>query len=227
MSDAHSAVLALSASACPASTRPASRRPVRVQRPPVRCPRVRCPCPVSVSGVQSPNPTSSVRCPVRASGIRSCRVRVRSVRIGAFVEREGAAGSHTPRDRPGRRLIPPSAGQSVHGGSPPRQTACRSAGAGCRMRRSRPESLGRGSSALGGPFGRQRGPTAAQGGKAVHQQQSGREGKPGLTSENRGGPAGICIWDYLIRDNRALILISRNVDNSLLSWAFRPRSDRC
>jgi hypothetical protein len=64
------------------SVRPSSdRRPVGI-----RCPRVRCP----VSGV-------GVRCPVRASGIH-----VYFVRTGEFVERLGAAASHTSRDRLGR-----------------------------------------------------------------------------------------------------------------------------
>ena len=55
------------------SVRPSSdRRPVGI-----RCPRVRC--------------------PVRASGIH-----VYFVRTGEFVERLGAAGSHTSRDRLGR-----------------------------------------------------------------------------------------------------------------------------
>lgn len=89
------------------SVDPASvRRPVRVQRPPVRCPRVWCPtprCPMS----RAPFPTSGVWCPVRASEIRACRVRVGSVRTGEFVERDGAVGRHTPRDRPARHLIPP------------------------------------------------------------------------------------------------------------------------
>jgi hypothetical protein len=63
--------------------------------------RVRCPCPVS----SAPCPTSGIQCPARASGIPVCRVR--SVRTGQFVEREGAAGSHTPRDRPGRHVTLP------------------------------------------------------------------------------------------------------------------------
>jgi hypothetical protein len=98
--------------------RPRVQRPrvqrLRVQRPPVQRPPVRCPrvwCPMPGVRVRCPEPRvrrrmSGVRCPVRASGIRAYRIRVRSVRTGGFVEREGAAGSHTPRDRPGRRLTP-------------------------------------------------------------------------------------------------------------------------
>jgi hypothetical protein len=79
--DAHRALVALSASTCLASARPVSGV-----------------CPVSARPV-SARPISSagvrVQCPVRASGIR-----VHFVRTGKFVERLGAAGSHTPRDRP-------------------------------------------------------------------------------------------------------------------------------
>jgi hypothetical protein len=97
------------------------RRPV--QRPPIQCPASGA-CPAStgpgsarpVSGVRCPMPGVAVRCPVarvdvgcpvRASGIRACRVCVRSVRTGEFMEREDAMGSHTPRDRPGRHVTTP------------------------------------------------------------------------------------------------------------------------
>jgi hypothetical protein len=90
------------------------RQRPRVQRPPVQCltsgtvqrPRVRCPrgwCPMS--GVQCPVSVSGVRCPVRASGVRvRCPVRASGIRVhfgrtGELVERLGAAGSHTSRDR--------------------------------------------------------------------------------------------------------------------------------
>jgi hypothetical protein len=57
-------------------------------------PRVQCPASgVCASGVRA----SSVRCPLRASGIR-----VHVVRTSEFVERVDAAGSHTSQDRPGR-----------------------------------------------------------------------------------------------------------------------------
>ena len=68
------------------SVRPSSdRRPVGVQRPRVRVSAglvssARCPCPVSGASVRHP-----------------CLL----VRTGDFVERLGAAGSHTSRDRPG------------------------------------------------------------------------------------------------------------------------------
>ena len=58
--------------------------------------------------------------------------------------------------------------------------------------RPRPESLGRGLSALGGPLADSasvRGPTAAQGGRRSLNGSPAGRGNPGLTSENRGGPA--------------------------------------
>jgi hypothetical protein len=180
-------------------------RPVRVirqrpcvQRPPgrrpacVRCPHVWCPMPgVRVRGPELSvrHRMSGVRCPVPASGIRACRVRVCSIRTGKFVEREGAAGSHTPRDRPGRRITLP---------------ICRAAGARRFAHCGRLREVGRSVLpaarhdlspwVVGRPrwevLGRQRErapprPKAAGG----PQQQSGREGKPGLVSENCGGPA--------------------------------------
>jgi hypothetical protein len=81
---------------CPASARPVSARLVSDVRCPV--PGVRVRCPVRASGVR-------VRCPVRASGIRvRCPVRASGIRVhfgrtGELVERLGAAGSHTSRDR--------------------------------------------------------------------------------------------------------------------------------
>jgi hypothetical protein len=90
-----------SASACPASTRPVSgvRCVPSVHPSGVRAFGVRRP----VSGVRCPMPGVPVRCPlvrvdvgcpVRASGMRPCRVCVRSVRTGEFLEREDAMGSH-------------------------------------------------------------------------------------------------------------------------------------
>jgi hypothetical protein len=134
-----------SASVCPASTRPASGVcPVSARL----VSDARCPCP----GPRAQCPTSDVRCPVSASGIRACRVRVHSIRTGKFVEREGAAGSHTPRDRPGRRLTLPicraaGARRFAHCGRLRAGRQERAAGGP-----SRPESLGRGSSALGSPW---------------------------------------------------------------------------
>jgi hypothetical protein len=83
-----------SASACPASTRPGSD---------VWClSSVRRP--VRPSGVQCL--VSDVRCPVHASGIGASGVRVRAVRAGELVERVGAADSDT--DRTGRiGVVPP------------------------------------------------------------------------------------------------------------------------
>ena len=87
-----------SASACPASTRPASGvrcvfsvRLSGVRASGVRYPGVRARCPEPrvrrrVSGVRCERPAS-----------RACRVCARSIRTGEFVEREGAAGSHTSR----------------------------------------------------------------------------------------------------------------------------------
>jgi hypothetical protein len=89
--DAHRALVALSASACPASARPVSgvRYASSVRASGVRCPVSARP----VSDVQCPVPGVHVRCPVRASAIR-----VHSVRTGEFVEQVGATGSHTTRD---------------------------------------------------------------------------------------------------------------------------------
>jgi hypothetical protein len=143
---------------------------VRCPVPGVRCPMpdARCPvsgvdvgypvssarCPVSdarrrASGVQCPVSTSGVRCPVQASGIHACRVCVRSVRTGEFMECEGAVAA--TRLRTGR------VGVSPH-----------------------------------------------------H-----------VCDQLVGCPTGLESGTSLVRDNQALILTSRNVDNVLLSCAFR------
>jgi hypothetical protein len=85
--DAHRALVALSASTCPASARPVSgvRYVSSVRTLGDRASGVQCPVSVSSASVRHP-------CPL--------------VRTGEFVERLGAAGSHTFRDRPvGNYLI--------------------------------------------------------------------------------------------------------------------------
>jgi hypothetical protein len=226
---AHCALLALSASSV--SVRVSSVHPSSVRRPVssirlsgVRASGVRCP--VSARPVsRALCPTSGVRCPVRASGIRACRVRVRSVRTGGFVEREGAAGSHTPRDRPGRRLTPLQ-GSRCAGVRLLRQAACRSAGACCRRAAGHdlsPWVVGRPRWAALWPTVRACAapPRPKAAGGPLNSSQAGRE--RGLTSDNRGGPAETRSGTILIRDNQALILTSQNVDSSLLSWAFSTR----
>jgi hypothetical protein len=135
-------------------------RPVRVQRPPVRVRasgvRVRCPCPVS--GVPCPVSrvdVGCVRCPVEASGIPACRVCVRSVRTGEFMECESAVAA--------TRLGTGRVGVSPH-----------------------------------------------------H-----------VCDRLVGCPTGLESRTSLARDNQALIVTSRNVNNMLLSCAFRTCSDRC
>jgi hypothetical protein len=84
-SPSHRALVALSASTCPASGRPVSgvRYMSSVRAPGVRASDIQC--------------RVRIQCPVRASGIR-----VHFVRTGEFVERLGAAGSHTPSRQAGR-----------------------------------------------------------------------------------------------------------------------------
>jgi hypothetical protein len=102
MFDAHCALLAPSASSVSvrlSSVHPSSvRRPVRVH---IRLSGVRA-SGVRYPGVRVRSPEPRVR--RRVSGVRgerpasrTCRVCVRSLRTGEFVEREGAAGSHTSR----------------------------------------------------------------------------------------------------------------------------------
>jgi hypothetical protein len=200
--------LCLARPACALRQRP------RVQRPP-RPASGACPAsarPVSVLGLQSP--VSDVRCPVSGatSGIRACRIRVRSVRTGEFVEREGAAGSHTPRDRPGRRLTP-SAEQPVRGGSPT-AAGCVQVGRSVLPACSRPrrESLSRGPSALGGLWPTARACAAPPRPKAAGGPSTAvRPG--GETRSDLGEPW----WAYrdlnlgpsLSGDNQALILTSQ------------------
>jgi hypothetical protein len=171
----------LSASVCPASTRPASGV-----------------CPVSagrVSNARVQSPVSDIGCPV--SGVQ-CQRPV-SVRIASVSALSAPVSSWNARVRPAATRLGtgrvgvspyPSAGQPVRGGS---LTA-----AGCvRVGRSVLPAARCGLSpwVVGRPrwevLGRQRErapprPKAAGG----PQQQSGREAKPGLASENCGGPAG-------------------------------------
>jgi hypothetical protein len=189
MSDAHCALLALSASSV--SVRVSSVYPSGVRRVSgVRASGVRCP--VSVSGAQSS--VSDIGCPV--SGVQ-CQ-RPASVRVASVSALSAPVGSWNARVRPAATRLGtgrvgvspyPSAGQPVRGGS---LTA-----AGCvEVGRSVLPAARHDLSpwVVGRPrwevLGRQRErapprPKAAGG----PQQQSGREGKPGLASENCGGPA--------------------------------------
>ena len=201
-----------------------------VQRPPVQRPRVRCP------RVWCPMPGVRVRCPEprvrrRMSGVR-CE-RPASVRVASVSALFAPVGSWSARVRRAATRL----GIGRVGVSP----LCRAAGvrgsptaAGCvqvsrsvlpARGRPRPESLSRWPSALGGPWPTARACAAPPQPKAAGgPSTAGRPGgKLGLTWENRGGLPGLESGTILIRDDQVLIVISRNVDNALLSWAFSTR----
>jgi hypothetical protein len=161
-------------SARPVSARPVSARSVSDARRP--CPRSRAPCPTRVSAVRCERPASVRIASVSALSVlvSSCRARVRQAATRLGTGPVGVSPHHLQGSRCAEvrslqvgRSVLPAAGHDL---SPwvvgrPRWEAL-----GRQRERARPH----------------RGPRR----QAVPQHQLGRERKHGLTSENRGRPAG-------------------------------------